>query len=241
MSGRGSSHPHLFFFFSSKGKFSSVQRALAPQLTIWLHLNTFSQKTLSETWLDPTEDKAKAIKGSSTNQWHLKMWHSSVNLRENSVLDTFPVTQNSSGCGLEVTVRKAGQGKRAHFSAIGKTGSTDHLGPASGGRVPGKTSLFILTWTNIWAARICVYTCVTASLEAPVLPLVTTTVQRFLLQWLSAAVWLRTRVLRCPGMVEDFRPTLGSRAGKGGCRFILRGHACQTSQKVGSLEAQELG
>lgn len=45
----------------------------------------------------------------------------------------------------------------------------------------------------------------------------------------------------CPGIVEDFRPTLGSRAGRGGCRFIPRGHACQTSQKVGSPEAQELG
>lgn len=67
----GEVSPSPFFF--SKGKFSSVQGALAPQLTIWLHLNIFSLKTLSETWLDPTEDKAKAIKSSSTNQQHLKM------------------------------------------------------------------------------------------------------------------------------------------------------------------------
>lgn len=38
-----------------------------------------------------------------------------MDLQTNSVLDTFPVTQNSSGCGLEVTVREAGQGKCAPF------------------------------------------------------------------------------------------------------------------------------
>lgn len=66
---------------------------------------------------------------------------------------------NSSGCGLEVTVRKAGQGKCAYFSAIGKAGSTDHLGPASRGRVPGQTPFYLDLNQHMGSSYLCVYVC----------------------------------------------------------------------------------